>query len=632
MKNHIVILVTLSLLFSMFLYPVSISLAQKNYNEAPMLNGLVKQGKLPRIEQRLPSKPVIVKPLEEVGQYGGTMYYLRGGNLNFLHHAPLIYLDEKLKGLLPELADRWQMSSDGRTFTIHIRQGVKWSDGEPFTTEDVVFKYEDIILNKELTPQIPTFIRNPGSETPAQIKKVDTYTFQIIFEKPYPLFLYTLAYTPYSNYLYLPKHYLSKFHPKYVDKSKLEAAAKGKGYDTWYKFFSYLSDPRNNPELPVLSAWKLKEPPSTVQLVFERNPYYYKVDTVGNQLPYIDRIILPIIPSVDTFLMKAMSGDLDFVIAPIPLSQFTVLKENEAKGGYRVLLWDLLRGGEDGGTIYINQNVKDPILRKLFQDKKFRTSLSMAINRNEIWKICFLGFGKPRQLSIPSGAPLYDPNWEKAYIEYNPAKANKLLDEIGLNRRDKDGFRLRPDGKTLAVTIEFPSWIDSTPYELVKGYWEAIGIKIAIRGISDELFYTRNSAGETEIGAGYSALSPATWLRPDTLLGIDYAARPWAPLWAQWFLSEGKSGEEPPAEVKQIYKLWEEMVSTTNRTQRDSLFKKICNIHRENIWLMGLVGEVPRIVIVNNRLRNVPERDTHVEERIFTASAHPEQWFLKDVK
>jgi peptide/nickel transport system substrate-binding protein len=600
-RKVLVSLVLLVVVFSLGLGIVSVSFAQK-YNEAPMLAELVRQGKLPPVEGRLPDRPVVIKPIEGVGKYGGTMYWHKGGLMFFLWIAPLVSLNEDFATVSPELAERWTISEDGKTYTIYIRPGIKWSDGQPFTTDDVIFWYEDIFLNKELTPVIPDALKSSKRGTPARIKKVDTYAFQVIFDDPNPLFLQKIGHGS-ALPLYAPSHYLSKFHPRYIPKEKLEAMAKEKGFDLWYRFFFQMTDPGVNPELPVLSRWKLKEQPSTVQEVWERNPYYYKVDSAGNQLPYIDRIVVLIIPTTETFLMKAMGGEIDFVTFPIPLSQYTILKENEAKGGYKVFLWDMRRGIDDGGSIYINQNVKDPVLRKLFQDKRFRIALSIAINRDEVRELAFLGFGKSRQYSLPSGVPFYDPEWEKAYAEYDPAKANKLLDEIGLIQRDAENFRLRPDGKTLAVAIEIPIWVDLTPYELVRSYWEKIGIKVVLKTETNELLTVRGNAGDTEIAGGLSGMEGGIWFVLNDLYGRGL--RPWSPMWTLWYISGGKEGEEPGGEMKRAYEIWNEASVTVDKSRRDELLKEFFNIYKESLWLIGTVGETPRMGIVNNRIRNV---------------------------
>ena len=262
----------------------------------------------------------------------------------------------------------------------------------------------------------------------------------------------------------------------------------------------------------------------------ERNPYYWKIDPAGNQLPYIDRIAQALVEEREMITMKAVAGEIDMQVRHISFPDYTLLMENRDKGGYRVLQWKQAVGADV--MICLNQNVKDPVLRELFEDKKFRQALSIALNREEINELVYLGLGEPRQCSLISGVAFYDPEWEKKWAEYDPEKANQLLDELELTHRDREGYRSRPDGKTLALTITFPSGIFgawSDVLEMVKKYWEDVGVKVAIVPVDRSLYQVKCDSGDLEIGIWNFDRNAAVLADPGRILGWTTDG-PWAPL------------------------------------------------------------------------------------------------------
>jgi|YelNatPaOPRAMG01_1025707.scaffolds.fasta_scaffold03856_19 peptide/nickel transport system substrate-binding protein len=604
------------------------------FNEAPQLAELVKQGKLPPVEQRLPKNPLVVTPFEEIGQYGGTMRRAWRGlsdqwGPNKICFEHLVMFDKNGVKVLPNIAESWKVSRDSRIYTFKLREGIKWSDGAPLTTEDVQFWYEDVFLNKELTPTFPTWLTAGGK--PMEITIVDKYTFTVKFAEPNPLFLITMAKLGYNMFV-LPKHYLKQFHPRYTPKEKLDAMAKEAGLQAWYQLFGAKGGDTSgwlqNPELPVLWPWKAVTTHTATLQVMERNPYYWKIDPEGNQLPYIDRITHVLVENNEMIVMKALSGELDYQERGIGISDYTLLMENRAKGDYRVVMWKQGVGADN--ALYLNQNVKDPVLRKIFEDKRFRQALSVAINREEIWKLVYLGFGKPRQASLISGVAFYDPEWEKMWVEYDPKKANELLDKIGLNKRDKDGFRLRPDGKTLAITIDFASGAATIPdvLLLIKKYWENIGVKVTVRPLERSLYTTRCQTGDIEVGVWSFDRNVAVLSDPGRLLGTTTDG-PWAPLYALWYTSGGKSGEEPKGDIRKIYELWDKAKSAPDAKIRDKYFKEIVNIHKRNIWIIGFVGELPQPVVAKNNLKNIVDGILWDDTTRSPKNARPEQFFFK---
>ncbi|MBP8638688.1 MAG: ABC transporter substrate-binding protein [Dictyoglomi bacterium] len=598
------------------------------FAESPQLAELVRQGKLPPLEQRIPKNPLVVTPYEEIGQYGGTWRRTWSGLSDSagpykLCSEHLVMFNKNGTKILPNVAESWKVSRDAKTYTFKLREGIRWSDGTPLTTEDVVFWYEDIILNKDLTPTIPNWLTSGGK--PLKLEKIDTYTFKVEFEEPNALFLISIGKMGGGHTFFAPKHYLKQFHPKYTPKEKLDELVKKAGLQNWYQLFGNMNDFLQNPDLPVIYPWKATNLPTATLQIMERNPYYWKIDPEGNQLPYIDRITHTLLGSAgETAVLKAISGEVDMQERGLVIDNYTLLMENRTKGNYRVLRWP--QGTGASPAILLNQNVKDPVLRKIFEDRRFRIALSLAINREEINQLFYLGLGEPRQASIISGAPFYDPEWEKAYAEYDPKKANEYLDKMGLTKRDKDGFRLRPDGKTLILTIEYSG---DRPYmEVIKKYWEAIGVKVFLKPLERSLYVTRAQAGEIEVGVWGFDRNVAILSDPGHLLGTVVEA-PWAPLYATWYNTGGRGGEEPKGDIKRIYELWDKVKSTIDEKQRDRYFKEIINLHKKNIWMIGIVGEVPQLIVAKNNFRNIPDGLLWDDNIRSPKNARPEQFFFK---
>ena len=580
------------------------------FSEAPALQELVKQGKLPAVEKRLPEKPLVVVPVEEVGQYGGTWRMAMGGVADTMllvrevDYEGLVRIDPTLSIVLPGVAESWKIEGNSRTFTFNLRKGLKWSDGEEFTADDIMFWYKDILLNKDLTPVPPTWLTSEGEVV--KVEKIDKYTVRFSFKKPAGLFLPYLA-TGTTGIV--PSHYLKQFHPNYVAKDKLDELVKKEKLNTWLDLFNNKNNPWMNPELPVINAWKVVTPIGVgTRVSFERNPYYWKIDTAGNQLPYIDKITADIVTDPEVRLMKAMSGEIDMQSRGIGQSivNYPLLAENKGKGDYRLIRQT--HTSMNQMLIILNLNHKDPVLRKLFNDRRFRIALSHAINRQEIIDLLYMGLVEPWQVSPNRGTPTFYEPAAKNYIEYDPKKANQLLDEVGLNKKNKDGIRLRPDGKPLEITVEF-SGDTSNEWEMIKNYWQTVGIKVAIKGIDRSLWEIRTSAAEYDItswwgdsGTGYEPIIMPFWYFPYT-----YPSSRQAPRWALWYQSGGKQGETPPPEVRHQMALYTQITTTTDPGKQVQLFKQILEVQAKNLYTMGICQIPPQFVVVKNNFRNVPE-------------------------
>jgi peptide/nickel transport system substrate-binding protein len=425
-----------------------------------------------------------------------------------------------------------------------------------------------------------------------------------------------------------PKHFLKDYLPAFTPEEELTKRAKEKGYQSWYEYFDFVRNNNLNVNLPSIHAWYLTKVTETEQLLV-RNPYYWKVDTKGNQLPYIDYVINEIVLNSETLTMKTAAGEFTFQPLRISLSDFTLFKENEKKGNYSVLLWDTLLGSNF--ALMPNLNNSDPIKQKLFNTKDFRVALSYAIDREEINEVCYLGLAVPRQATVLPDCPYYEEDLEMMYAEYDPRTANELLDKIGLDKRNAEGYRLRPDGKVLEMTIIttastlYGPWPDVA--DLVSRYWRAVGIKTEYDALSGTLYGTRRKTTEYDVmtwayGRGLHPLLEPVFMFP-------YLQTTGAPLYALWYTSGGKQGEEPPAEIKEVMNLYDEFLVTVNDAKRLEIGKKIVRKSVENLWMIGTVGISPTPLVKKNTMMNVPEHS--VVDFILQQIAHTraEQYFLK---
>lgn len=591
------------------------------FNEAPVLKARVSSGELPPVEERITSEPLVLKPVEEIGQYGGVLRDVGLGARDsyspwYTLRETLICWSRDFTHFVPDVAKAWKVSEDAKTFTFYLRKGMKWSDGAPFTAGDFIFWYEDIILNDETTPVKPGWLSAGGKL--GKLEKVNDYTIRFSFTTPYGTFLdlqHRLG-VPAA-----PKHYLKQFHPKYTPMEQIRKEMKKEGFDRWadlfnYKTTGYLHISQTNystPGTPQITAWVAQNTVDKPVFVMTRNPYYWKIDTEGNQLPYIDRIERVLVPSLDGLVLKVMAGEFTHHFYRIGDSRkfFPILVENQKKGDYR-LIRIKARGGTNYGTIFLNFHHKDPVLKKLFLDKRFRIALSVAINREEINDLLFDGEALVSQFSCGSGGglPFWDGKLGKVHTEYDPEQANKLLDEIGLTKRDRQGYRLRPDGKRLRlINFAFTPWPTENVemQELVREYWEKIGIQVVVKPVSRDLWVTRVKAAEHDI-ASYAACfgiqdQPPT--ERSDFFPYDNTSY-FAPLWGLWHNSGGKQGEEPPQEVKELMKIYEEIKAEPSLEKRNALARKAFAIHAENLWMIGILTPSLKYLyrLAKNDLRN----------------------------
>ncbi len=622
--------------------PQAAAAAPGKLSEAPMLAELVRAGKLPPVAQRLPPNPVVVKPANSVGKYGGTLYgtglapeTTNDAQIGMV--AGLFRFSDDLNTITPEVAEGYEFSSDNKTCTIRLRKGIKWSDGEPFNADDMMFYFDDFQFNKDLAPTLSTQWQ-PGKQ-PMKVTKVDDYTVRFDFAVPNPAFA-LIHYSGAPIEPWRPKHWLQKYHIKYNPNADKEA--KALGFDDWKARFLKIAFNWNygvmEADIPVLGPWRPIKNDSQRQY-YERNPYYWKVDTQGKQLPYIDKVTVEYASSLDVVNLKAISGDVSFSGLDLLLINYPVLKEREKAGGYTVRLISSERGADV--AIALNQNHKDPVLKQIFGDVRFRQALSVAIDRNEINELVFLGQATPRQATINESASFFKKEWADNYAQYDPALANKLLDAVGLDKRGPDGVRLRPDGKPMAFQLEYlpHEGPKKQTFELVVKQLAKVGLKVDAAERERSYLLTRLNAG-THDASGWHVdrqLERAAYTYGSTQKlgpGGDSAIT-WGKAWRDWFISGGKSGTEPPQEAKDLfdaYGKWQETVMGTPEYAQAGI--KVYDLIARNLWVIGIVGEGPSPVVIKNNLENVFAAD---KKRSWWGAAEwfwlpyaPEQWYFKD--
>ncbi|MCP4642365.1 MAG: ABC transporter substrate-binding protein [bacterium] len=581
----------------------------RTFSESPLFAERVAAGELPPVADRLPEDPLVIVPPEQCGPYGSTWarYATSVGDVSVfqarLAYEGLVRWDAMGREIIPNIAKRWEVSEDGRSFTFWLRRGIRWSDGEPFTADDIMFWYDDVVCNDEFTPVKPMQLQ-PGDDL-AEIEKVDDYTIRVTFSEPNGLFMQQMA----SGYSYVmvtfAEHYFKQFHPGYVPEEELLEQAQAEGLNRWRALWDARAKYHTNRDMPHLWAWGVETPAPAQPVVFARNPYYWKVDPEGNQLPYIDEMTFDIYDP-ELINLKAIEGAIGMQLRHIQFEKYPLLKSKQTSGGYRVLEWP--NGGSGTLNLGLNLNHPEPVMHDVINDDRFRKALSHAINRQELNNVGYYGLGAPSQCCPPPTSKFYVPEYETAYTEFDPDEANRLLDEIGLDKRDGSGVRLRPDGQPIHIFIDVPNMLGNIQLlELVASHWTNVGVKTDVKILARELFYMRKDGAMHDCAVWWFAdeqvptIDPR-WFLPfstESLQGVGYA---------RWFMSFGESGIEPSGDILKCIQLYRKIMNTPDEDEQIRLFKEIIEYNRKNLWVIALVGRVPAPGIVQNDFRNVPDK------------------------
>lgn len=591
----------------------ALAAARPAYQEPPSLAASVAQGVLPPVTDRLPARPLSVELSGEglaPGRHGGELRTLISNPRDVRYmtvygYARLIGRNRDLK-LVPDILARADNFKD-RVFTLHLRPGHKWSDGAPFTSEDFRYFWEDVAMNPELSPNGP----GPEFLVDGELPKVefpDAVTVRYSWAKPYPGFLEMQAQAR-PLFLYLPAHYLRQFHARYAEPQALAAAVAGAKAQNWQALHRRLDDmyQADNPALPSLQPWVPARTFSGTSYVFERNPYYHRVDRNGRQLPYIDRVILNL---ADSRLIPAKSnaGESDLQAKGLSFSDVTVLKQGEARSGYRTLLWPISAGSQI--ALYPNLNFAQPGLRALLRDVRFRRALSLGIDRHLINRLLYFGLAGEANNTVLPQSEFYERRFALQWAMYDPEQAGRLLDEIGLTGRDANGIRQLPDGAPLQIVVETSDATRETGdvLQLIAADWRRIGIGLFIRHSQRETLRANVYSGRSMMSAwtGLDTGIPTGDMSPDELAPLAQDQLQW-PFWGQYFQTGGKAGEAPDLEsARELLSLAGEW-RRAPAARRRKIWRRMLEIHADQLFTIGVISGVRQPVVVSKRLRNVPE-------------------------
>ena len=620
------------------------------YQEAPMLAEMVKAGSLPPVAERLPKNPYVVPHAwVTTGKYGGTLRQVSDASWGLGHlwqesmygHSVLRYLKDGLE-VGPGLAESWEANADKTEWMFHFREGLKWSDGNPWTVDDILYWWEDMVLDENNPELPPDDLRSPVG-TPAKLTKIDDVTLQLTFDVPSPVMderAATWVKAGIGTRWMAPKHYLQQFDPKY------NTAIKD------YTEHSLKMDLAINPDCPTMTGWHLVKYVEAQQTVWERNPYYWCVDREGNQLPYIDRVSVTGVQDPETRKLQIQGGAADYIhgaFIPLSLSDAQGIEQTKDKHHLEMFTWD---SGSGTGSIYFwNYDHIDPGLRALFRDPKFRQALSHAYNREEVRKNVYFNSGELTTGTLSAkginfnindqGKQLYQ-EWRDKFVKYDPELAKKLLDEIGV-KEGAGGKRTRPDGSELKILIDYNAETGRehvAKNELLARDWQALGLDVTLNPVAPATFGPDWVAGKLQCKSDWeigdnSIMLYAGWVVP---VATDH----WAPLHGQQYMLRGtpKEKEEldvdpwertPPrieaeegGPIDRLWKLFDQARVEPDSMKRIQLEWEIMKVHMtDGPFLLGVVSNYPQLVLAHQDLKNVPRREDLAQNGWVNPWIHP---------
>lgn len=604
--------------------------------EPPRYAALVESGDLPPVSDRIGSNPLVVTPVEEIGQYGGIAESPVVGNprvpWTFIMGEGLLRWDTSLSELTPNVATGWDMSPDGREFTFYLREGMRWSDGEPFTSADIDFWWNEVANHEAFYPDGFLDRRAFFQGGWMEVEAPDPLTVVFRFPEPNPLFPNHMGHQRGWYPLLAPRHYLSQFHPDYASEDEIAERLEDVGFEDLQDYvqsvtiFAWFGMPDQfDPDYPTINAFRVREITETTAHI-EANPYYWKTDTAGNQLPYLDGVRSQAVTDGTVLETQILTGQVDYFSGwETSLANMPTYTQYQEDGNYRVMLYD---STEQSISFAFNLAHEDEVLREIFQDVRFRRAMSLGINRAEIDEVFFFGLSSPQQMTVHETSVIYDEDFAQAYAEYDPERANELLDEMGLTERDRDGYRLRPDGERLRILAELTNDVHIAYFELVDEYYEDLGVDVEIRPISNELRNERVAAGENDISnpAGIDRALDVLFFTDSAWFAPNIDRRESGVGWP-----DGAVGgwELLPPEVHELLDIRIAMETALDDEQRYEYGRQLVASQAENLWRISLVGPHPKEVFVRQNLRNVPEDGfwgfdgfwayTHMVEQFFFA-------------
>lgn len=583
--------------------------------ESDLLQQRVAAGELPELSQRLPRNPRVIDLAamgREPGRHGGSLRMLIGGQRDIRYvpinsYSRLVGYNLQLDLEADILAS--YTVEEGRRFTFHLREGHKWSDGSDFTAEDFSYYWHDVILNRDILRGGPPVALKVNGNV-ARFEVLDPLTVRYSWDLPMPELLPRLA-SPIPLTLALPSSYMRQFHASYQTPEKLAELVKRYRVDDWVGLHRKMSRQNRpeNPDLPTLEPWRPRTQPPAEQFIFERNPYFHRVDELGRQLPYVDRMVLNVSTS-DIISAKAATGESDLQAAGVDLPDYTLIKEAESRFPLKVSLWKRTRGSSV--VLFPNLNCRDLVWRKLFQDVRMRRAMSLAVNRHEINQVIYYGLAHESANTVLPESPLFKPEYARAWSTHEPAHANRLLDILGLDKRDDSGIRLLPDGRPANITVESSgeSTLETDVLELIRDHFRDIGIALFVRTSQRDIFRSRIMGGDVMMSVfqGLDNGLPSADMPPTELAPSSDDQLQW-PLWGLYYMSG--HGQGKPSElfhVQLLSNLLDEWMLSTEKENRIRIWQEMLAIHADQVYTIGTINGTLQPVVRSSRLHNLPEK------------------------
>tara|TARA_R110002033_G_scaffold8956_3_gene30204 strand:- start:68825 stop:70750 length:1926 start_codon:yes stop_codon:yes gene_type:complete len=606
------------------------------FGQAPLFDDLVKNNQLPPVEDRLPRTPMIVSPVDSLGNYGGTWDMAQLAKRDYalfirtIGYEPLLRWTPQWTGTVPNVALSFQANKNATDFTFRLRPGMRWSDGEPFNAEDILFWYENILQNPALTSTVPDWLTCGG--LPVRVEKIDDYTVTFHFAAPYGLFPTFLAQPEAVEPISYPAHYLKKYLPKYNPDA--DAEAQERGFANWQDRFvnvfgqpGTIDDPSRwrHPDVPTLNAWLLtgvygKQDP----LIAKRNPYYWKIDPAGRQLPYIDTVSFKLVENKTDAIKLAMDGGINMQERHISTSTDEILARRKDMSSFTLIESDMNKL-----TLSLNLNHRDPVLRTLFQNKNFRIGLSYAFDRDAIIDQ-FMPTALPHQAAPRPESPLFHSVLARQYITYDPDLALDYFAKAGLINRDSQGFLLLPNGNRVSFNIDT---VGSNRFEIldvVVSYWRKLGINVTARNIARDQFYDQRKDNDFDATAWGGDGGLDAMLFPINYLPISKDSW-YAPAWAAWYLDHtSKMAKAPPPIVQKQLSLYDQLKTTADASQQNKLMRAILDISADQFYVMGVALPPNRKGIVANNFKNVPKVMPAAWSFATPAPTNPAQYYIEN--
>ncbi len=615
-----------------------------DYNEAPMLAARVANGELPPVGERLPSAPVVVAPREEVGIYGGQSE-VAIGNANQLFGDPqavmgtelILRIDDDFSSITGGLAASWEFQEGGAVQVLYLRQGLKWSDGADFTADDFMFAWHDLWLNAEFAPGGPPGAWHTGAgedRTPLTMEKVDQYAIKLTFDRPYPLIVLHQGFYPGAQGgLWQPAHYAKQFHPDYAERAALDQMIAAEGFETWDQLLRDKcrvdSTLPAQIGLPGMTAFiRVNDAPD--RHAYERNPYYWKVDTEGNQLPYIDSTLIHVIRDREASLAKLIAGELTFAGRQAQLKDMELYSQSRAAANITIKMWNSTFPSKT--VIVPNLTAKDANVRAFFRNRDVRHALSVALDRRDISNAVYFSLGEARQWAAWPSSKYYRKGDENHWAQHDPELANSLLDGAGYAQKDGDGFRLHPDGSRISWVCHLDTEQADVVnvFALAAEHWRHVGLEAALNPVSRSLLNELVAANDVSMSGWEGDISDITWVWNSRLNHPGHGNVRWGRAWQLWL--DGDTGhefaEEPPDDVKWVDVTWQEMINAQTDAQHVAKARELWDWFYDYLPGFGTVG-VPKPIVMKRNFTNFPDEGIWGFAVLRAVPAHPEQFFFK---